>query len=341
MPTMRAIGYRSPSPIARPDSLVALEIERPTPGPHDLLVSVRATSVNPVDVKLRASATPSASGGRVLGFDAAGVVEATGAAVTRFRAGDRVFYAGAIDRPGSDADYQLVDARIAGRMPASLSFADAAALPLTSLTAWELLFDRLGVARDRTPSTDALLVVGGAGGVGSMMIQLARQLTGLRVIATASRPETRAWCLELGAHDVVDHQRALREALASIGVPEVRYIAALTHTERHFPTLVEVVAPQGRIGVIDDPKTLDVVPLKRKSVALVWELMFTRSLYQTSDLAEQGHILDAVSGLVDGGVLRSTATERLPALTVASLQQAHALVETGGMRGKLVLGPLG
>ena len=340
MPTMRAIGYRNPGPLARPDSLIALDLERPTPGPHDLLVAVRATSVNPVDVKLRASAAPPTSGVRVLGFDAAGFVEATGAAVTRFRAGDRVFYAGALDRPGSNAEYQLVDARIAGRMP-KLSFADAAALPLTSLTAWELLFDRLGVARDRVPRGDALLVVGGAGGVGSMVIQLARQLTGLRVIATASRPETRAWCLELGAHDVVDHQRSLREELTGIGVPEVRYIVSLTQTEGHFPALAEVVAPQGRIGVIDDPRTLDVVPLKRKSVALVWELMFTRSLYQTSDLAEQGHILDAVSGLVDRGVLRSTATERLPALTAASLRHAHVLVESGRMRGKLVLGPLG
>jgi zinc-binding alcohol dehydrogenase family protein len=303
-------------------------------------VAVRATSVNPVDVKLRAGAAPPAGGVRVLGFDAAGVVEAAGAAVTRFRPGDQVFYAGAIDRPGANAEYQVVDARIAGRMPASLTFPDAAALPLTSLTAWELLFDRLGVVRDRVPHDDALLVVGGAGGVGSMVIQLARQLTGLRVIATASRPETRAWCLELGAHDVVDHRGSLREALAGIGVSEVRYIVSLTQTERHFPALAEVVAPQGRIGVIDDPKTLDVVPLKRKSVALVWELMFTRSLYQTRDLAEQGHILDAVAGLVDGGVLRSTATERVPALTVASLQQAHALVESGRMRGKLVLGPL-
>jgi zinc-binding alcohol dehydrogenase family protein len=338
---MRAVGYRTPSPIDHPESLVALELPRPTPGPRDLLVSVRATSVNPVDVKLRARATPPAGEARVLGFDAAGVVAAVGAEVRGFAAGDRVFYAGAIDRPGANAEFQLVDERIVGPAPRTLELLDAAALPLTALTAWELLFDRLHVVRDRAPVDAVLLVVGGAGGVGSMIIQLARQLTGLRVVATASRAETRDWCLGLGAHHVVDHTQPLMPQLVQLRAGPVRYIASLTHTERHFAQLAEVVAPEGAIGVIDDPATLDVVPLKRKSVALAWELMFTRTLYQTADLAAQGRILAAIARFVDEGVVRGTASERLPALTVANLQRAHAAVESARMRGKLVLGPIG
>ncbi len=334
---MRAIGYRKPSPISHADSLVELELERPRPGARDLLVAVQAVSVNPVDVKLRAHAAPAEGSARVLGFDAAGVVEAVGAEVTLFRPGERVYYAGALDRPGSNAELQLVDERVVGHMPATLSFADAAALPLTSLTAWELLFERLGVLRERDARGDALLVVGGAGGVGSMLIQLARQLTGLRVIATASRPETVAWCRELGAHDVIDHRGSLAEQLAAIGAPEVRYIAGLTHTERHFPVLARVIAPFGRLAVIDDPPALDVVPLKRKSASLAWELMFTRTLFQTADMVLQHTILDEVARLVDAGVVRSTVSERLEGITAATLKDAHARVESGQMRGKLVL----
>jgi zinc-binding alcohol dehydrogenase family protein len=335
---MRAVGYYQPLPIDHPEALVDLGLAAPTPAGRDLLVSVRAVSVNPVDTKVRKSAVPPPGSARVLGFDAAGIVDAVGPEVTHFRPGDRVFYAGAIDRPGSNAELQLVDERIVGPMPKSLSFADAAALPLTALTAWELLFERLGVV-PQTGSGEVLLIVGGAGGVGSTLIQLARQLTALTVIATASRPETRAWCLELGAHQVIDHagSRPLDEELAAAGVPSARYIASLTGTDGHFAALTRALAPQGRLGIIDDPGPIDVRQLKRKSASLHWELMFTRSLYQTSDLIAQQQILSEVARLVDEKILRSTASERAGSICAADLRKAHALIESGRARGKIVL----
>ncbi len=332
---MRAIAYREPCSLDTPDALFALDLPEPTPGPRDLRVRVRAVSVNPVDVKLRAGAKP-ASGPRVLGFDAAGVVEAVGDAVTLFRPGDEVYYAGAIDRPGTDAELHLVDERIAARKPTTLSFAEAAALPLTSITAWELLFDRLGVPRS-ADARGTLLVMGAAGGVGSVLLQLARQLTGLTVVATASREETRAWCLQLGAHHVVDHTQPLAAQLDALGLERPRLIAGLTATEQHWAALCDVLAPQGRIALIDDPKTLDVLPLKRKSASLHWELMFTRSLYQTADMIEQHRLLAEVARLVDVGALRTTLTEHLGALSAATLTEAHRRVESGRVRGKLVL----
>ena len=331
---MKAVGFKAPSPIDAPESLIDLDLPKPVPTGRDLLVAVRAVSVNPVDTKVRASRKPAEGQVEVIGWDAAGVVEAVGPEATLFKVGDPVFYAGAIDRPGSNAQFQLVDERIVGKKPASLSFPEAAALPLTAITAWELLFDRLGATKD---STGALLVVGGAGGVGSILIQLARQLTGLTVIATASRPETRDWCLELGAHHVVDHGGDLVSAVKATGAGPVGLVASLTNTTDHFPALVEILAPQGRLGVIDDPKSLDALPLKWKSISLHWEMMFTRSLHQTADMVQQHHLLNAVADLVDAGQLKTTLTQVLTPINAANLKQAHAAVESGRMRGKIVL----
>lgn len=334
---MKAVGYRTPSPITTDESLVDLDLPAPRPGARDLLVRVEAVSVNPVDAKVRAGATPPAGEARVLGWDAAGVVEAVGSDAHLFKPGDAVFYAGALDRPGSNSALHAVDERIVGRKPASLSFAQAAALPLTAITAWELLFDRLGVPYGVKTQEGALLVVNGAGGVGSILIQLARRLTGLTVIATASRPETIAWVKEMGAHHVIDHRRPLDEGLQAIGIPEVGCVASLTGTEGHLPAILKALAPQGKLALIDDPATLDVAPFKRKSLSVHWELMFTRPLYGTPDLAAQGRLLNEVAGLVDAGVLRTTLKETLGPINAANLRRAHAVIESGRSIGKLVL----
>ncbi len=334
---MRAIGYREPQAITAETSLIDLELPEPVAAGRDLLVEVRAISVNPVDTKVRRNAQPQASEARILGWDAAGVVKAVGPEVTAFKPGDAVFYAGALNRPGANMEFHLVDERIVGAKPKSLSFAEAAALPLTMITAWEMLFDRLKV-RDPVPgAAPALLIVGGAGGVGSAAIQLARRLTDLTVIATASRPETRAWAEDLGAHHVVDHSRPLAEQVAALGLGAPGFVFFTTHTAQHLPEVLKLVAPQGRLGVIDDPATLDVMPLKNKSLSLHWELMFTRSLHQTPDMQAQGDLLAEVARLVDAGELRTTLTETYGAINAANLKRAHALLESGKARGKIVL----
>ena len=261
-----------------------------------------------------------------------------GSEVTLFQPGDQVFYAGAIDRAGANSELHLVDERIAGPMPTSLSFAEAAALPLTAITAWELLFERLQIAEGSTDQGQSLLIVGAAGGVGSILTQLARRLTGLTVIGTASRPQTQAWVRELGAHHVIDHGKPLSEELARIGVGQVTHVASLTQTDQHYAQLVECLQPQGRLALIDDPlQPLDVMQLKRKSLSLHWELMFTRSLYQTDDMIEQHRLLQRVSGLVDSGVLRTTLGEHFGTINAANLRRAHALLESGKAKGKIVL----
>jgi NADPH2:quinone reductase len=334
---MRAIGYREPQDISAETSLITLDLPEPVATGRDLLVEVKAISVNPVDTKVRRNALPPEGEARILGWDAAGIVKAVGPEVTTFRPGDAVFYAGALNRPGADMEFHLVDERIVGPKPTSLSFAEAAALPLTMITAWEMLFDRLKV-RDPVPgATPALLIVGGAGGVGSAAIQLARQMTDLTVIATASRPETRAWASELGAHHVVDHSRPLAEEVAALGIGAPGLVFFTTHTAQHLPEVLKLVAPQGRLGVIDDPATLDVMPLKNKSLSLHWELMFTRSLHQTEDMQAQSDLLAEVARLVDAGTLRSTLTESFGRIDVANLKRAHALLESGRARGKIVL----
>ncbi len=333
---MRAIGFHAPLPITDPNALLDLDLPEPTPGPRDLLVRVAAVSVNPVDTKVRMRETPAPGQPRVLGFDASGVVEAVGADVTLFRPGDAVFYAGSLPRPGTNSELHLVDERIVGRKPASLSHAEAAALPLTAITAWELLFDRLGVQRGKG-SGATLLVVSGAGGVGSILIQLARRLTGLTVVATASRPETVAWCQSLGAHHVINHHEQLDAGLAAIGIQEAAYVAALSATDQHLPAIARLIAPQGKVAVIDDPATLDIMPFKRKCASVHWEFMFARPMYQTPDMIAQHHLLTEVAGLVDAGTLRTTMTHDAGPITAANLRTVHAAVEAGRMIGKTVL----
>lgn len=334
---MSAVAYRKHSTLADPDCLVDVDVERPAPGPNDLRVAVRATSVNPVDTKIRAGLATAPDTVQCLGWDAAGIVEAVGEAVTLFRPDDQVYYAGSFDRTGSNAQFHLVDERIVGHMPESLSFAEAAALPLTSLTAWQLLFDRLSVQPGKPANAGTLLVLGGAGGVGSMLIQLARRLTGLTVIATASRPQSREWCLAFGAHHVIDHRQPLPEQVSALPVPPVTHIGALSNTAEHWGELAELIAPQGRLAIITDHDTLDAVPFKAKSVSLHWEMVFTRPLFGTPDMVAQHRILDEVTALVDAGVLRSTANRVLHPLDAASLREAHRLVENGGMTGKVVV----
>jgi len=332
---MKAVAYSQAAlPIEDPQALVDLDLPLPEPGPRDVRVRVHAVSVNPVDTKLRRRAQVSEP--RVLGFDAAGTVDAVGAAVTLFKPGDAVYYAGAIDRAGSNAEYQLVDERIVGRKPASLDDAHAAALPLTAITAWELLFDRLCVPEGKGQG-QVLLVTGAAGGVGSMLVQLARRLTGLTVVGTASRPQTQAWVTELGAHHVIDHHQPLLPQLKAVGIDQVQHVASLTHTDSYSEQFVELLAPQGQLALIDDPATLDALPLKSKSISLHWELMFTRSLYQTADMQAQHDLLTRVADLIDAGTLRTTFGEHYGAINAANLRRAHAFIESGKARGKVVL----
>lgn len=334
---MRAVGYCQSQPIAAETSLIDLDLPEPKAAGRDLLVEVKAVSVNPVDTKIRVRSQPAEGQTSVLGWDAAGIVKAVGPEVTGFKPGDAVFYAGAIDRPGSNAEFHLVDERIVGPKPKNLGFAEAAALPLTAITAWEMLFDRLDVRKPVPGAAHALLIIGGAGGVGSIAIQLARQLTDVTVIATASRAETRAWALELGAHHVIDHTKPLAEQVAALGIGAPAFVFSTTHTDSHLEGIVELMAPQGRFGLIDDPKVLDANPLKRKSLSLHWELMFTRSLFHTADMGEQGKLLAEVSRLVDEGKVRTTLAEHFGTINANNLKRAHALIESNRAKGKIVL----
>ena len=335
---MQAIAQRRPAALDAADALELIELPEPVAGPNDLLVQVRAVSVNPVDVKIRAGmALPEGQSARVLGWDAAGTVLAVGSEVQGFAPGDRVWYAGAIDRPGSNAERQLVDHRIASGMPKTLDFAQAAALPLTAITAWELLFDRLAVPRGGGEG-QRLLVTGAAGGVGSVLVQLARKLTKLQVIGTASRPDTQAWVKEMGAHHVIDHSGPLDQALDAAGLGPVHLVASLTQTSRHYAALVDALAPQGKLALIDDAaEPLDARPLKAKSLSLHWEMMFTRSRFQTPDMAAQGALLAELADAVDAGLVRSTLTRHFGRLSVDRLREAHALIESGRSIGKAVL----
>ncbi len=301
---------------------------------HDLLVEIKAISVNPVDTKVRAGF--SADTPRVLGWDAVGVVKAVGNDVTLFSPGDEVWYAGALGRPGSNSEFQLVDERIVALKPRTLDNASAAALPLTAITAWELLFDRLGVARDGNEG-DTLLIVGAAGGVGSILTQLASKLTKMTVIGTASRPASQQWVREAGAHHVIDHSKPLSEELARIGVKEVTHVASLNNTEAHYLSLIAALAPQGKLALIDDPQSLDVVPLKLKSISLHWEFMFTRSMFETRDMIAQHQLLSEVATLIDNQVIKTTLGEHYGAITAENLQKAHVQLETGRAVGKIVL----
>ncbi|NFV81451.1 zinc-binding alcohol dehydrogenase family protein [Magnetospirillum aberrantis] len=333
---MRAVAYRRSLPITDSKALEDVDLPRPVPSGRDLLVEIRAVSVNPVDTKIRHRVDP-AGEPKVLGWDAAGVVVATGPDATLFKPGDAVFHAGDLSRPGTNAQFHLVDERIVGPKPASLDFAAAAALPLTAITAWELLFDRLEIKRGAGADSRILLIVGGAGGVGSIAIQLARHLTGLTVIATASRPETKQWCADLGAHHVLDHSRPLAPQVAALGLGAPQLVVSLTATDQHQADIADLIAPQGRFGLIDDPAAFNLGLFKRKSVSVHWEFMFTRSLFATPDVIAQHHLLAEVSRLVDQGVLRTTLSETMGAINAANLIKAHALIESGKAKGKVVL----
>lgn len=334
---MKAVAYQKSLPIDQAAALVDVDLKEPVAQGRDLLVEVHAVSVNPVDAKVRMRAAPPEGEWKVLGWDAAGIVRSTGSEASLFKPGDRVWYAGAINRAGSNSELQLVDERIVGRMPDSLDFAAAAAMPLTALTAWEMLFDRLAVKPGKAFTGESLLIIGAAGGVGSMMIQLARRMTGLTVIATASRPETQAWVRDLGAHHVIDHHKSLTDELKRIGISNASYVVSLTHTDDHYTQIVEAIAPQGKFGLIDDPAPIDVRLLKQKSVSLHWELMFTRSLFSTADMISQHHILNEVAKAVDDGLLRTTLGDHFGAINAANLKRAHALIEGGKARGKIVM----
>ncbi|BDA15878.1 zinc-binding alcohol dehydrogenase family protein [Aeromonas caviae] len=333
---MKAVGYKVPGPIAEDASLVDIDLPRPVAEGGDILVEVKAVSVNPVDYKIRSSTPPADGDWKVLGWDAAGIVQEVGPDVTQFAVGDEVYYAGSLIRPGTNAEFHLVDARIVGRKSASLDWAEAAALPLTTLTAWEAMFDRLDVTKP-VPGAAAILIIGGAGGVGSIAIQIARQRTDLIVISTASRPETQEWVKGLGAHHVIDHSRPLAPQIAELNIGAPAFVFSTTHTEQHASDIAELIAPQGRFGFIDDPKALDVMLFKRKAVSIHHELMFTRSLYGTPDMDEQGKILNSLAVLVDDGKIRTTLTEKLSPINAANLKTVHALIESGAARGKIVL----
>ncbi len=344
---MKAVAYYASQAISAYDALMDIEIATPHPAEHDVLVEVKAIAVNPVDTKVRRNSPPAQGQARILGWDATGVVAAVGSQVSQFKVGDEVWYAGDLTRPGCNSQYQLVDEAIVGFKPKSLDFATAAALPLTALTAYELLFDRLqiqqnaqanGLQKQALKDGDAsLLVIGAAGGVGSILVQLARQFTSLRVIATASRPESQAWLKHLGVHEVINHQQSISQQLAALGQPEVDYVIGLTHTDSHFAEIVQSIKPQGKFALIDDPELFDFRLLKRKSVSLHWELMFTRALFKTADMGKQQQILNKVAQWVDQGLLQSTVQQHLGLINAHNLKQAHALLESGASIGKIVL----
>ena len=334
---MKAIAYYASLPIDDPLSLQDIELPEPLAGPRDLLVEVKAISVNPVDTKVRQNVQPEGGAAKVLGWDVVGVVKAVGSDVSLFKAGDKVFYAGSIARAGGNSELHVVDERIVGHMPKSLGFAEAAALPLTAITAWELLFERLQIAEGQADRQQSLLIVGAAGGVGSILTQLASQLTGLKVIGSASRAETQGWVRELGADLVIDHSQPLSQELKKAGQASVTHVASLTQTDTHLDELVEALAPQGRLALIDDPQTLDVTKLKRKSLSLHWEFMYTRSLFETADMQEQHKLLNRVAELIDAGTLKTTLGEHFGTINAANLRRAHALLESGKAKGKIVL----
>ena len=332
---MKAIGYQKSLPIENELSLQDIELEMPTAHGHDILVEVKAVSVNPVDFKIR-QAMPAAEGEyKVIGWDATGVVKSVGENVSLFKPGDKVWYAGDITRSGSNAQFQLVDERIVGHMPSSLSYGEAAALPLTSITAWELLFDRLNVAKN--DDSKSILVIGAAGGVGSIMVQLLKQRTKLNIIASASRAETISWLEDLGADTIVNHRNPLSEEFAAKNLSEVDYVVSLNNTEQHLPEIEKVVKPQGQFALIDDPETLNIVPFKNKSVSVHWELMFTRSLFKTDDMQEQHVILNNVATMIDQGQIKTTVGEHLGKINAANLRKAHQHLESQTAKGKVVL----
>ena len=326
---MKAVGYKKSLPIEDPDALIDFETAKPEPKGRDIRVAVKAISANPVDYKVRKRAAPPEGEFKILGFDAAGVVDAVGPEVTLFKPGDEVFYAGSILRQGTNSEFHLVDERIVGSKPKSLSFAQAAALPLTPITAWELLCDRLGAVPGKSVDPRTLLSSGGAGGVGSILIQLARRLTGLTVLATATRPDSQKWCLDLGAHAVIDHGKPMKEQIDKLKLPPGALVASLTYTDQHYKAIAELMAPQGKFGLIDDPPEFTMSTFKGKAISVHWESMFTRSSFQTPDMIAQHHLLNDVADLIDKGALRTTLDQTFGTINAANLKRAQALLESG------------
>jgi len=338
---MKAIGYTQSLPIKDPASLTDIDLPLPTASGFDLLVKVASIAVNPVDCKVRKNSTPEKGEYKVLGWDAVGEVVATGESVGNFKPGDKVFYAGALNRQGSNAEYQLVDERIVGHKPKSLSDSEAAALPLTAITAWELLFERLAIKQQQPDSTEksneVILIVGAAGGVGSILVQLANKLTAATVTGTASRKSSAAWVKKMGADYVIDHSKSLPKQVEQLNIGQVTHIASLTHTDSYLDSYVELLAPMGKIGLIDDPKSLDMSKLKVKSLSLHWEFMFTRSMFKTKDMSEQHSLLNKVSELIDQGHIQATLGKNLGTINAKNLRMAHQEIESGQSIGKIVL----
>lgn len=332
---MKAIGYKENLPIENEQSLQDIEQEMPEAGGRDLLVEVKAISVNPADYKIRQSTAPKDSEWKVLGLDAAGIVKEVGDKVTLFKPGENVFYAGDATRSGSNAEYQLVDERIVGKKPDSLSYDEAAALPLTTLTAWELLFDRMHV--DKDDPNKSILVIGAAGGVGSILVQLVKQLTKLTLIGTASRDVTKSWLQDLGADHIINHRNKLSEEFAEYDLSEADYVIGLNATEQHLDEIVKVIKPQGKFGFIDNPETLNVMPFQQKAISIHLEAMSARSMFQTEDMIEQHHILNEAAKLIDEGVIKTTVGEHFGTINAENLRKAHALLESHKARGKIVL----
>lgn len=342
---MKAIGYQQSLPIESKDSLVDIELAQPVASGHDILVKVKAIAVNPVDYKIRQNVAPKEGEYKVIGWDAVGEVVATGEQVSLFNPGDVVFYAGDLNRQGSNAEYQLVDERLVGFKPRSLSDSEAAALPLTAITAWELLFEHLAIAKKSPDSVnktdDVILVIGAAGGVGSILIQLAKALTGVTIVATASRESSKEWVKNLGADYVIDHTQPLQpqiNALIEQGkMGQVTHVASLNATESYWNDYIDLLVPFGKIALIDDPKTLDVMKMKPKSLSLHIEFMYARSMFKAKDMIEQSRLLNEVAELIDNGIIQTTIGKNLGAINAANLKLAHAELESGRSIGKIVL----
>lgn len=333
---MKAVAYQKAGPITSPEALVDIELDTPVAEGRDLLVRVQAISINPVDTKIRSNVSPENNQWKTLGWDAVGIVEAIGDQVSQFKVGDAVWYAGALNRQGSNSELQLVDERIVGHKPKTLEPREAAALPLTAITAWEMLFDRLQVPKVASENT-SIFVIGGAGGVGSITIQLIKQLTNLTIITTASRSETKEWVKQLGADYVLDHSQPLAAQIKQLGLNAPLYVFSTTQTDRHLSDIVELIAPQGHFGLIDDPAQLDIKPFKSKSVSVHWEFMFTRSMFQTEDMIKQSELLNHVAKLVDEGKITTTVSQVLSPINAQNLKLVHQQIESGTTKGKIVL----
>ena len=339
---MKAVGYSKSLPINEAESLIDIELQQPIASGHDLLVKVKAIAVNPVDYKIRQNVAPAEGANKVIGWDAAGEVVASGETATQFKPGDMVYYAGDLNRQGCNAEFQLVDERLVGMKPKSLSDAEAAALPLTTITAWEMLFEHLAIKQQppgaTEKSSEVILVIGAAGGVGSILLQLANAITGATVIASASRESSQAWVRKLGADHVIDHSKPLQPQIEALGIDQVTHIASLNSTDSYFESYTELLATFGKIAMIDDPgKPLDVMKLKLKSQSLHIEFMFARSMFQAADMAEQSRLLNRVSDLVDQGYIQTTSGKNLGLINADNLKTAHEELESGKAIGKIVL----